>query len=283
MRASTALRLWMMVLAVGAAAKSSAQQNEPAPLAGPEVKQVRPDRLEQGLTAGTMPGMQMGQARQLPMGDVRRLLEAMASEAAARDVRVSAEQNAAIRALTRTHQAAVRAFRAEHAERIESLRLAGGLAPMRTPDNELSDAQRGKRAELQALLRGGPNDADLQARVFAALTDAQREHLNAEIDRLIEERARERMERQYADELNAKPVDPAAFFNDDGTVNLDALPERLRRQLADLDEPQRANRLRRMLERLSRMQPGAAAPGGAVRAKDRRPPALETVQVPDPE
>lgn len=259
---------------------SSDQPASPAPLAGPEVEHVRPDRLEQGLTMGAMPGMQMGQTRQLPMGDVRELLEAMSAPEAPDELRITEEQSEALRLLNREHQARIRAFRAEHADVIESLRIRGGLHPVRIPDDQLSDTQRGARYELREFMQAGPTDADLQARIFAALTEPQRAHLNTEIDRRIEERARERRERLYADELNARPVDETDLFNADGTVDLEALPPRLRRQLKDVPEPRRTERLRLMLDRLFRIQGGER--GGAERPTDKPKPAVETVQVPSP-
>ncbi len=127
----------------------------------------------------------------------------------------------------------------------------------------------------------GPTDADLQARVFAVLAEPQRAHLNAAIDRLIEQRSRERRERLYAEELNAEPIDPKTFFNDDGSVNMDALPAPLRARLAQVPEEQQAQRLRRILERLSQRQ--AASRAGTVEATDKRPPPRRIIEVPEPE
>ncbi len=273
--------LAVVISLLAAPAIAQERQPDPAPLAGPEVRQVRPDLLEPGLTMGAAPGMAMGQMRQLPTREVRRLLEAMSKDDAPEAIRLTDEQSEAIRAVTREHQATARAFREANAKTIESLRIRGGLIPVRIPDDQLSDDQRGARAELYAFNRQGPTDADLQSRVFAELTDAQRAHLNEAIASLLEARSREQRERRYADELKAQPVDPASFFTDEGTVDLDALPERLRRELAAIDEPQRTNRLRRMLERLSRVQ--ARGPAGVERPVGRKPPPVEAIVVPKPE
>ncbi|MEL6795727.1 MAG: hypothetical protein AAFO89_02790 [Planctomycetota bacterium] len=260
-------------------ALAQADADDPAPLAGPEVKQVRPERLEQGLTMGQTTGMQMGQSRQLPMRDVRALIEAMSEDTAAAGIRITLEQTETIRSVTREHQAAVRAHRAEHADRLKDLRFKAGVVPERIPDDQLSRDQRAARTALQQLYRSGPTDADLQTRIFAQLTEAQRAHIDAEIGRLLEQRSRERREKQYADELNAEPVDTAAFFNADGTANLEALPAPLKRQLAKVDEPQRTKRLRRILDRFAQRpaQPAEPIPDG--------PPAptVDAVQVPNPD
>ncbi|MEO1715851.1 MAG: hypothetical protein AAFR76_01955 [Planctomycetota bacterium] len=252
---------------------------EPAPLAGPEVKQTRPERLEQGLTMGQTIGMQMGQSRQLPMRDVRALIEAMSEDTAAAGIRITPEQTATIEAITREHRAAVRAHRQTHAERLKDLRFKAGVVPERIPDDQLSRSQRAARTALQQLYRSGPTDADLQTRVFAELTEAQRAHIDAEIGRLLERRSRERRQKQYADELNAEPVDTAAFFNADGTVNLEALPAPLKRQLAKVDEPQRTKRLRRILDRFAKRpaQPAEPTPDGPAA------PTVDAVQVPNPD
>ncbi|MEO0629775.1 MAG: hypothetical protein AAFY46_03490 [Planctomycetota bacterium] len=274
------IRAFALLLPIVVASASAGQSDDPAPLAGPEVREVRPDLLEQGLTAGPMTGMSMGQSRQLPMRDLRRLLEAMAESTAPGHLRTTAAQRDAFRALTAEHQAALRAYRREHAETIESMRIAAGLAPVRLGDGDLSGDQRAARTAFYSFMRRGPTDAHLQTRIFAELTDEQRGHINAEIGRLIEEQARERRERRYADELAASPVDPSTFFDDDGTVNMDALPERLRRQMSEFEEPHRANRLRRIVERVSRirLESGESEP-----MAERAAPGIDAVQVPKPD
>jgi hypothetical protein len=281
MRSSVAVA----VLIIAGSAFGQADDEPSAPLAGPPVEAIRPDLLEAGLTMGAMPGMSMGQLRQLPMRDVRALLEQMSSDAIGEELRLSAEQGEAIKRLTREHQADVREHRKQNADWIEPLRIRGGLHPVRIPDDQLSQTQREARSELWRRLREGPNDAHLQTRVFAELTARQRAHLDVEIGRLLRERDRQRREKLYAAELNAEPVDPSTFFDAEGQVILDALPPRLRDQLAALDEPQRSNRLRRIIDRLTRVQPASPAPDGGQRpARDERAaPGIETVQVPNPE
>ncbi|MEL6499347.1 MAG: hypothetical protein AAF937_04230 [Planctomycetota bacterium] len=268
-----------LLLAACSCARGQADESDPAPLAGPEVRQTRPERMEQGLTSDRSTGMQMGQVRQLPPKDLREILDAMSKEDTPDAVRMTAAQRAAIRAITRDHHAAVRAHRAEHADTLNALRVRGGVLPERIAYDKLSQDQRAARSELQALLRTGPSTADLQARVFAELTGPQREHADAAIDTLLERRAREAREKRYADELNAAPVDTAAFFRQDGTVNMEALPERLRRQLADVKEPRRAQRLRRLLDRFAerRAQPSEPTPDGPAA------PDLESVPTPTPD
>lgn len=285
MRMLAALVAALAVAGAACAQPEASAPAEPAPLAGPTVEQTRPDLLEAGLTMGAMPGMAMGQVRQLPMREMRELLEKMSGEAVADELRISSEQSEAIKRLTREHQADVREHRKQNADWIEPLRIRGGLQPVRIPDDQLSQTQREARSELWRRLREGPNDAHLQTRIFAELTARQRAHLDVEIGTLLRERERERRERIYAAELNAEPVDPATFFDAQGAVILEALPPRLRDQLAELDEPQRTNRLRRILERLARTQP--AEPNANRRDRDPDPsarvPSVETVQVPNPD
>lgn len=274
------------VLSCWSAASALAQQDSDAPLlSGPRVESVRPERLEQGLTMSGGQGMQMGQMRQLPMADVRGLLEAMAADEADASIRLSADQSESIAGLTREHRRLVRAYRSEHAERIESMRIRGGLIPARLPDDQLSDDQRAARAALYRFYREGPSDADLQAQVFAALSPEQREHLNAEIDRLIEQRSRERRERQYAEALASQPIDPEDLFDASGAVRMELLPDRLRERLSRAPEARRAQILRRILgERAEGRLPSGPAgeAGGESGMSDRPPPSTESIEVPPP-
>ncbi|MEO1533927.1 MAG: hypothetical protein AAFS11_00010 [Planctomycetota bacterium] len=275
------IRVFAFLLPIVVASASAGQGDDPAPLAGPEVREVRPDLLEQGLTAGPMTGMSMGQTRQLPASDFTDLLRRLDSDEVEWTMRFSDRQRDRLDAVRRTHQTAVREYRREHAETFRDLReRAGYNADPRVPDDKVGADVMEARLALRALYQRGPTAADLQTKLYAELTGAQQDWVDAEIGRLIEEQSRERRERRYADELAASPVDPSTFFEDDGTVNMDALPERLRRQMSEFEEPQRANRLRRIVERVSRirLESGESEP-----MADRAAPGIDAVQVPKPD
>lgn len=165
---------------------------------------------------------------------------------------------------------------AEGARRQERRRVApGGAEPGAGAPAEVrvTPEQEAARQELRKMMQGGPSMGDLQRRIYAELSPEQRAFVDAEVLRLAEERAQERdmqmLERKRADRAQERAGQPGAAgpggpeararfdwskaLNPDGTVNLDALPERMRERLASMSEEDR----RKALETLkTRVQPG---------------------------
>jgi hypothetical protein len=249
------MRTAATVLATAVLATTARAQALP-PLAGPRVDADRPARLEQGLT-DEMPGPARSTGRALPLREIERLLRTLADmpaeSAADPTLALTDAQEAELTRTANEHRDAVRRYREANAAAFRELRAAAGTA---RNDAELTQAQRDARAKLRELTAAGPADADVLARFYALLTEPQRAWLDAEVQKIIDQRARDRGMQRYQDELNAPRPDPATFFNDDGTVNLDALPPQLRQRIERLPEDQRAARLRATLQRLERLRPG---------------------------
>lgn len=149
----------------------------------------------------------------------------------------------------------------------ERARGAEGLNRMRMPgpapegegmpaQEKATPEQDAARRELRAMMQAGPSMGDLQRRIYAELSVEQRAFVDAEVLRMGEERARERdmaqFERQRANRAaerqgaepgtpagNRAPIDWSKVFREDGSVNMEALPERVRQRLEGLSEAER--------------------------------------------
>lgn len=261
-----------------AALAASAGAQATAPLAGPTVDADRPARLEQGLT-DEMPGPARG--RTLPIRDIQRLLRSLDEQPADPGLALTAAQKDELARLAQEHRDSVRRYREANAEAFRSLRAKAGT---QSNDAELTNEQRDARDKLRELSAAGPADADLLARLYAILTEPQRAWLDAEVQKILDERARERGMQRYRDELNAPRPDTAAYFNEDGTVNLEALPPQLRQRIERLPEDQRAPRLRATLQRLERLRPGNAGENRVRPVPNDKPaPDPASIQAPEPE
>lgn len=173
-----------------------------------------------------------------------------------------------------------RPVEAEGARRQERRRVAPGAAEPGAgalAEARVTPEQEAARQELRKLMQGGPSMGDLQRRIYAELSPEQRAFVDAEVLRLAEEVAQERdmaqLERRRADraqERAGQPGRPGAAgpggqeararfdwskaLNPDGTVNLDALPERMRERLASMSEEDRQKAVETLRARL---EPGS--------------------------
>ncbi len=276
---------WFAIGAVCWACPSVAAQDDtqPAVLAGPEVEQDRPARLEQGLT------MQMasmtGQLRQLPQQEVRALLERLNSAEVELSLRLTPTQQSALQRISRTHNLAVRAHQEANADEYARLRVEGGYQAMQplTRDQITPEIQ-AARAAFRELVAQGPTNADLQTQLFAELTDAQRAWLDEEMARVLAERERAALEARYAEALSEDVVTIEDFLTEGGAVDLEALPKRLRDRLERLRPDQRLVALRRLMSRRTEQAPAQAPaqqPGrGRAEEPEKPAPDLSEIEVP---
>lgn len=290
-------RLAFVVLVAAGSAATLAQEStsDPAPLAGPEVVNERPPLIEQGLTmAERVPGsMRMGQIRQIRADDLRTMLQELGSVRTDHAIRLRRDQHAAIESLNHEHRQAVRAYRAEHAERYAELQKQAGTgehAPRVEPGAEpqpRTPAQQEARKQIRALDAAGPSVTVLQTRIFAELDPSQQAWLADRIEARQIERERADRQRRYLDELSAEPVTIERFLNEQGGVDLAALPPRLRDRFERMPERRR----RPALEAFFLDAPGDAGQPG--RDTTREPagspglakpaPPIEAVEVPNPD
>ncbi|RNC80341.1 MAG: hypothetical protein ED559_00550 [Phycisphaera sp.] len=137
----------------------------------------------------------------------------------------------------------------------------------RTPPTPEQEAARQK---LREFMQKGPNTGDLQRQIYAELTGEQQAYIDSEVLRLAEERADAREQRKIDERLKDRrekqgeagaedrraralnAIDWDAVLPSDGTVRLDALPERFRQRLENVEPAQQ----RQLLERLRDRQKG---------------------------
>lgn len=270
----------------------------PPVLAGPEVDSDRPDRLEQGLTMEMAP--MMAQVRQYPQDEVRRLLAALESDSVDASLRLTRAQRDALAEVGRSHNLAVREYRASHGDTFESLRVRAGYTadpPLRRDQITPEIAQ--ARAEYREFVSRGPTNADLQSRLFAELTGPQQAWMNEKLSEVMLRRERSAGERRYANELAMEPVTLDDLLDEDGEVMLEKLPARLRARLERMEPGRRRIALERLMavERpgdgrstsgmneagMSGMSGMAGSAGSAPgNGSSKPPPPLDEVVVPEP-
>ncbi|MGP1273171.1 MAG: hypothetical protein ACTS22_07545 [Phycisphaerales bacterium] len=286
-----ALAAWCLagVLGGSCAAQEAVRAAETPPadpvplLAGPPVETQRPDRLEQGLSMMMAP--MMAQLRQYPQDEVRRLLAMLGTEGIDPTLRLTPEQEEALREVGRDHNRRVREYRASHGDEFERLRLASGYLadPPLRPDQVMPEVAQARAAYREFVARG-PTNADLQARLFAELTEAQQAWLNEKMAEILAERERAAYERRYAEALAADPVTLDDFLDAEGEVDLEALPDRLRARIERLEPERRRAALERLMARRAdaeRERPRrATADGDSPPSKPA--PSLDEIEVPAP-
>jgi len=288
-------------------------------LAGPQVEEARIPGVESSFSM--MKGSRMAQAadRSVPGRVFQRALRSLAGEDVPEDVRLKPDQVEAIRAHVRDFESQRRAYRREHADELSRIRSAigdrsrdgrgardGGAPGLRRqrPDAALADVSErpdnGDRAqtlsddERQALIararqlrRSAPQAIEVQTRVWAELTDAQRAHLerlfeawHAEQAEKMTRRDQERYAREIAQRMAEREADQAADQSElrrwfaslpDETQRrvrqrLSAMPEERRRALVERVGSLPADRREAILERL------ATPRSGGERAGTPRPP-----------
>ena len=161
---------------------------------------------------------------------------------------------------------------------------AGGPEGEMPPPPPPTPEQEAARLELREFLQAGPSTGDLQRRIYAELSPEQQRFIDDEVFLRAEERAQERdmatIERKRQDRAkegqdgrrpnqapggqppaggNRERIDWSKVTNADGSINIEALPERLRQRLEGLDEAQREralNALKRRIEQGQRLRTG---------------------------
>ncbi|GAB4521466.1 MAG: hypothetical protein Tsb0013_24700 [Phycisphaerales bacterium] len=219
---------------------------------------------------------------------LQRIIRGLMREAPSEELAVSAEQREAIGAAMRGHEERVRVYREAHAEEIRELREAAGIGS----EDELRRRNRAEGAEgatpspeaqaatqrLREINRGTPTTDRLRGEIWAVLSDAQRAHVEAELERLREEAeagAGDAMMMGDGDAMaparGRRGHDAGGAATGTGDERLDAFVERV----MALPEAQRERVLRRLTQMLERFEQ-------AERESRRRaqPPSMDGVDVP---
>ena len=135
----------------------------------------------------------------------------------------------------------------------------GGPQGRPAPEERTTPEQDAARRKLREFMQSGPSTGDLQRRIYAELSPEQQGFIDAEVLRLAEDRAKERdmaqIERKRQDRAQQQPgarpgtaapaggnrarIDWDKVYNEDGSVNIEALPERVRQRLENLSEQDR--------------------------------------------
>lgn len=204
--------------------------------AGMPMPTDRSDRLRSGGAD------EQARRRPAPEGEERNMMEPVSPEHARRSPGVQ------------------RRDRSEGAERQD----ASGERTPPTPEQEAA------RLKLREFMQKGPNTGDLQRQIYAELTPEQQAYIDTEVLRLAEERADAREQRKIDERLKDRreqegeagaedrraralnSIDWDAVLPSDGSVRLDALPERFRQRLESVDPVQQ----RQLLERIRDRQRG---------------------------
>ncbi|MFI4893797.1 MAG: hypothetical protein ACIAQ0_10245 [Phycisphaerales bacterium JB058] len=149
---------------------------------------------------------------------------------------------------------------------------------------EPTPEQEAARRELRAFMQAGPSSGDLQRRIFAELSPEQQQFIDEEVLLRAEERAQERdmamLERRRRDRAEEAPgarpgrtpgqaqagnrqrIDWSQVYSEDGSINLEALPERIRQRIENLDDEQRQRVLDALKKRFETGERLRAGDGG---------------------
>lgn len=210
------------------------------------------------------------------------------------DLRLTAEQDAAIADVIQGFQVKAASFEREHARELRQLRQQiGDMRSDRpatdrarpqaepTPADSMAPEMMVQRNEAQTRLAElnaqRPNPADLEKPIRAILSERQREYL----DQRIEALARERFE-QRAMEQARKDVANQFAKQQPRQVSVDRLPERLRQRIESLPPEEQAAALERVREMYTqRGQQRDAAPRRNPNA-EKPAPSMDRVTVPKP-
>jgi hypothetical protein len=253
-------------------------------LAGPRAEEADVPGSS-GVFAPSLDGRGMGGG-----GDARtdrwlqRIIRGLMREAPSEELVVSAEQREAIGAAMRGHEERVRAYREAHAEEIRELREAAGIGS----EDELRGRNQAEGAgatpeaqaatqRLREINRGTPSTDRLRGEIWAVLSEAQRAHVEAELERLREEAEAGAGDAMMMGGGEAMAPARGRRGNETGGVTgtgderLDAFVERV----MALPEAQRERVLQRLTQMLERFEQ-------AERESRRRaqPPSMDGVDVP---
>jgi hypothetical protein len=296
-RVSACVALVWSVCALG-------QPGEPV-LRGPKVEEVSVPGESRAFGGSLARG-----SSEIPHRVFLRALDALRGREAPSEVRISAEQERALREAEEAFRRDQAEYFARHREEIRGLAGALGVeAPVNIPTHRLVELLRSRvRAEagsgrsgggteagamadpkeqahaeavgrLRELAEGAPKPRDLHVRLWAVLNEAQREHVLS-------------MLRAHRDEAMAERRGQLGLSGDMGgamqgapkpitDINDPRLPEAVRERLAGLSERERARVLERLNERLR--QEGRGGGGGRSGRESKPPPSMDEVLVPLPE
>lgn len=278
---------------------------------------LRGPKVEEGSVPGESRAFGESLARgasEIPHRVFLRALDSLRGPEAPAEVRVSAEQEGALREAEGAFRRDQAEYFARHREEIRALAGALGVeAPVNIPAHRLVELLRSRvRAEagsgrpgggteagamtdpkeqarveaigrLRELAEGAPKPRDLHVRLWAVLNEAQREHvlslLRAHRDgAMAERRGQLGLSGEMGGAMQGAPK-PITDINDP------RLPEAVRERLAGLSERERARVLERLNERLRQgwRQEGRGGDGGRPGRETKPAPSMDEVPVPPPE
>ncbi|GAB4385242.1 MAG: hypothetical protein Kow0022_10420 [Phycisphaerales bacterium] len=295
--------LMLIALAGYALAQQPAQNANELLLAGPRVAESNMT----GLTSNFIEDEGNDRARMLARGSAALLRQILPELRAVDDpqLRLTAEQDAAISRLLQDFQARNAAFERQHARELRQLRqlVASRQTDRRTPERASPPAQPtdrdtmvpaqepmlpemdARREEAQQRLAElnaeRPNPADLEKPIRAVLSERQRTYLDQRIEEIARERfeqraieqARKDVAKQFAKQQASRPATDRLT---------ERLPERLRQRIESLPPEQRAAALERLRKMAEQRTPQRDARPARPSKTDKPAPSMDQVQVPRP-
>lgn len=266
-------KLVCMAVAVMAGAAMGQQDK---PLSGPTLKQDRPAGLG-GQFAEGMPGDRKGpMTERIPMRLYAEAVDKLRGEQAPEGLRLSPDQEQQIRQIEANFRNTMQEYGRRAREEAASRRAAAkGQNEPAAPDNQ-------QQARLRELRRNAPNPTDSQVKIYALLTPAQQQFVDAEVAKSQAELEKRRTEEYMQRQLQKRKADPGAAPQPVPPPGAPEGRERFRRiveRLQQLPPEERERILRRLEEELDR-RVGPRGPDGAA---PKPPPKLEEVKVPPPE
>ncbi len=147
------------------------------------------------------------------------------------------------------------------------------------------------RMRMMELNAKGPQSADLERTIRAVLNDAQRAYLDDQIVKMTDERTSEMAMQRYREEAMAQFAqanERMARINE-GEMNLDNLPERIRERLAAMSPEDRQRAIENLRQRRTdrgeepmMMRPNVTRAENP-RPRPKVPPSMDQISVPKPE
>lgn len=274
-----------LVVGIVCLSPALAQSEKSPPLKGPAVKD------------GSVPGEQRkfagGGARERMQGEIphrifRQALDSLRGEKAGEAVRLTAEQDRRIREIEEAFFDDVAAFREKHGEEVRSLiakmppedrrraaeflrgpgrpmadrpvrKEGGGGEQATTPKAEVDPkAAQEARERLKEIIQAAPKVGDVHAKMVAVLSEAQREALKSELDRLRKEIQKEResaLQRKPGKEGEQVEGQSPAGGKKRAGAGQGEIPARLRERLKNMTPEEREEVLKRFRERQKERQP----------------------------
>jgi hypothetical protein len=273
-------------------APAGAQQGERAPLSGPDVQNNRAPEMEDQFAKGRQRRGAMA-AERVPMRAYLMSLSKLRGEDVSPEIRLSDEQEDKISQIQAEFMAATRQFAAAAREG-QRRRGRDGRAPdaMQEPMNDrpqgrpAPEARRPDPARVEELRRNAPRPEDYQVKIWAVLSEPQREVVTKELEQVKEE-LRQRREQQYMERQAAQrnPAAPGAGQAPGQPPVQRPAAERVRRimeKLQQLPPEEREQLLRRIEEELDRRTGGGQIRRPAREAGPKPPPSMDDVPVPAP-